>query len=265
MTYSQSGSDMTMDFPFLSDNDLTTIVDDMNSRGFGVATDCIDADHLRSLRLFIESKVADNGGEYVVFNGPEAVRGTFVQILPSVPEFKRICTAILEKGIGHAAPSVPFYQVLRCLSGESGKKESFIFHYDSYVLTVIIPVIIPSEGKFGALIMLPNTRKIRKTYVHNLIDKVVLDNKLTQALLKNLTRSGRLPVTRIRLKPGNIYFLWGYRSLHANESCDPADIRATAVFHYVDPHAPSWLRGILRRNTARSKISSNDRDEAGAR
>ena len=49
-------------FPLLSDNVLTKIVYDMNHRGFGVATDCIDPGNLASLRSFIENKVADNGG-----------------------------------------------------------------------------------------------------------------------------------------------------------------------------------------------------------
>lgn len=237
---------MNIAFPLLSDDVLTKIVDDMNHRGFGVATDCIEHDNLKSLRSFIENKVTSNGGEYVVFTGLEAVRGTFLEMLSSSPEFIHACKAIYENGTGNAAPTVPFYQVLRCLSGRTGDKESFIFHYDSYVLTALIPVIIPTEGKRGDLIMFPNTRKIRKSYFRNLIDKVLLDNKLTQVLLNKFTTSGSLQATRVRMSPGNAYFFWGCRSIHANEACDHENIRATALFHYVDPHESSWLRGALR-------------------
>jgi hypothetical protein len=237
---------MNITFPLLSDDVLTKIVDDMNNCGFGIAVDCIDPGSLTSLRSFIENKVADNGGEYIAFAGVERVRGTFLENLPSSPEFIRAFKVIYEKGTGKAAPSVPFYQVLRCLSGKSGDKHAFIFHYDSYVVTALIPVIIPLDGGCGDLIMLPNTRKIRETYVRNLIDKVLLDNKLSQVLLKYLTSAGRLRATKVRLTPGNVYFFWGCRSIHANEPCDPEKIRATALFHYVDPHASSWLRGALR-------------------
>ena len=240
---------MSITFPLLSDDVLTKIVDGMNNCGFGIAIDCIDPGSLASLRSFIENKVADNGGEYIVFAGAERVRGTFLENLPSSPEFIRACKVIYEKGTGKAAPSVPFYQVLRCLSGKSGDKHAFIFHYDSYVVTALIPVIIPSEGKRGDLIMLPNARKIRETYFRNLIDKVLLDNKLSQVLLKYLTSAGRLQATKVRMSPGNVYFFWGCRSIHANETCDPEKIRATALFHYVDPHASSWLRGALRGKT----------------
>ena len=239
---------MNITFPLLSDDVLTKIVDDMNNRGFGIAVDCIDPGSLTSLRSFIENKVADNGGEYIAFAGVERVRGTCLENLPSSPEFIRAFKVIYEKGTGKTAPSVPFYQLLRCLSGKSGDKHAFFFHYDSYVVTALIPVIIPLEGKSGDLIMLPNTRKIR-WYVRNLIDKVLLDNKLSQVLLKYLTSAGRLRATKVRLSPGNVYFFWGCRSIHANEPCDPEKIRATALFHYVDPHASSWLRGALRGKT----------------
>ena len=240
--------EMRINFPELSDIVLTKIVDDMNHRGFGIAADCIDSANLRSLRTFVENKVRDNGGEYIVFTGREEVRDTFLAHLSSSPEFMRACKVIYEKGTGSAAPNVPFYQVLRCLCGKTGEKQSLIFHYDSYVVTALIPVCIPSEGKLGDLIMLPNTRTIRKTYLHNLIDKVLLDNKLTQFLLREFIRYGRLQATKIRINPGNVYFFWGCRSIHANEPCDPQNIRATAVFHYVDPHASSWFKHALRAN-----------------
>ena len=246
LPFDRIGLNLSIAFPLLSDDALTKIVDDMNNCGVGIAMDCIDTRSLTSLRSFVENKVAGNGGEYIAFAGAERVRGTFLEDLRSSPEFIRACQVIYEKGTGKAAPGVPFYQVLRCLSGKSGDKHAFIFHYDSYVVTALIPVIIPSEGKRGDLIMLPNTRKIRETYFRNLIDKVLLDNKLSQVLLKYLTSAGHLRATKVCLTPGNVYFFWGCRSIHANEPCDPEDIRATAIFHYVDPHASSWLRRALR-------------------
>jgi hypothetical protein len=234
-------------FASLSDVDLTAIVDDINSQGFGVATNCIRPEHLAPLRAFIEHRVSDAGGQYVGFTGADAMRDTFLARLASSPEFVRACKAIYEKGTGKSAPDQPFYQVLRCLSGNTGEKHAFIFHYDSYVLTALVPIIMPAQGRLGDLIMLPNSRRFRKSYARNLIDKVLLDNALAQTLLKRFISSGRLKATKVRMSPGNIYFFWGCRSIHANEPCDPDKIRATALFHYVDPHADSWLRGALHR------------------
>jgi hypothetical protein len=53
--------------------------------------------------------------------------------------------------------------------------------------------------------------------------------------------------TAVAMKPGNIYFFWGYRSIHANEPCDPNQIRATALLHFGDPYKASQARTFLRR------------------
>ena len=50
---------------------------------------------------------------------------------------------------------------------------------------------------------------------------------------------------RIKMVPGNLYLFWGYRSVHTNEPCDPASIRATALFHYANPHQPLSDRGAM--------------------
>ncbi|MBB2174813.1 hypothetical protein HLH21_02590 [Gluconacetobacter johannae] len=222
----------------------------MNRQGFGVATDCIHPDDLSALRTFIEQKVAAAGGEYIAFTGRDSVSGTFLDALGLSPEFMQACQTIYRKGTGTAPPTAPFYQVLRCLSGKTGEKHAFFFHYDSYVITALVPIIMPTEGKRGDLIMLPNTRRIRSSYFRNLVDKILLDNTLTQVALKHLVRSGYLRPTRVRMLPGNVYFFWGYRSVHANEPCDHDKTRATALFHYANPHAGSRLRGMARGTPA---------------
>jgi hypothetical protein len=139
-------------------------------------------------------------------------------------------------GTGRIPTEEEVYQVLRCLAGQSGRKNSLIFHYDSYVVTAVVPILIPKGGLGGDLLMYPNTRKIRDAYLFNAIDKVLLDNPVTQQVLRAcIDRKGIGPL-RIKMVPGNIYFFWGYRSIHTNEPCDPDKIRATALFHYANPH-----------------------------
>ncbi|MBB2155941.1 hypothetical protein HLH33_06410 [Gluconacetobacter diazotrophicus] len=234
-------------FPALSDDCLARIAGDMDRQGFGVAVDCISVDHLASLRLFVERKVADAGGEYIALTGLDGVRDTLLGMLASSPEFMQAVRAIYRKGVGEPAPDKPFYQVLRCLSGRIGERYAYLFHYDSYVVTALVPIIMPSTGRAGDLIMFPNTRTIRKTYLRNLVDKVLLDNILTQMAPKRIATSRTRRPTLVRMRPGNVYFFWGYRSVHANEPCDHDQIRATALFHYVNPHAGSRIRRVTTR------------------
>ncbi|MFW7268788.1 hypothetical protein ACMAUO_12555 [Gluconacetobacter sp. Hr-1-5] len=219
----------------------------MNRTGFGVAEDCIDAGHLSLLRHFVTRKVAEAGGEYVGFTGRGPVSGTLLEALSLSPEFNRACRTIYRMGTGRPAPDTPFYQVLRGLSGRTGEKHAHFFHYDSYVITALVPVLMPSVGKAGDLIMFPNRRGIRKTYTGNLFDKMLLDNRLTQIVLKRGVVSGVLQPVRVRMTPGSVYFFWGYRSVHANEPCDHDQIRATALFHYVNPHVDSRMRRLTSR------------------
>ena len=238
---------MDLLFPSLSEEALSAIVGDINSTGFGVAKNAFNREALAELQSQIEKTVAQGGSEYVVFTGREAIENPSLRNLSSSGEFVRACQRIYEIGTGAMAPASPFYQVLRCLAGNSGEKHSFIFHYDSYVLTALVPIIIPTQGQSGDLLMLPNSRPLRRSYSRNLVDKILLDNKLSQYLLRRLIGSGRLRPTRVRMTPGDVYFFWGSRSIHANEPCGPDKIRATALFHYVDPHADSSLRKMLGR------------------
>ncbi len=139
-----------------------------------------------------------------------------------------------------------FYQVLRCLQGSTGQRHSNRFHYDLYVLTALLPIAIPETGMSGDLVLLPNARTIRTWYFLNVLDKIAVDNPVSQSMLRSMARRGRSNVVRIRLRPGNIYFFWGYRSIHTNEPCDFDKLRATALFHYADPHQNSWGSRVIR-------------------
>jgi hypothetical protein len=123
-------------------------------------------------------------------------------------------------------------------------------------VTALLPVIIPSQGSAGHLVMAPNWRPVRSSYLFNLLDKIILDNPATQYLLRLGFRSGLLKLKQIPMVPGNLYLFWGYRSVHANEACDPDKIRATALFHFGDPHANSGLRRFTGRAKSRSRIGS---------
>ena len=63
-----------------------------------------------------------------------------------------------------------------------------VFHFDSHVLTMLLPIEVPTGKENGELILVPNVRRIRRWYVSNLIDKVMLGNKLTQLVLRGLAK-----------------------------------------------------------------------------
>jgi hypothetical protein len=230
---------MSMQIQQVTDEQISSVVHQINTRGYGSILGYIQPDDLRRMETFVDSAIRKSNNEYVHFNGPSAVTGSGLDELSDSPAFHDLMERLYREGTGLTPPKQNFYQVLRCLSGQSGQKNSLIFHYDSYIVTALIPIRIPSSGQSGDLLMLPNTRKVRRTYLFNALDKVVLDNRLTQAVLRKTATSRKLPLTRVKMTPGNIYFFWGYRSVHTNEPCDPDKVRATALFHYANPHRKS--------------------------
>jgi hypothetical protein len=231
----------------ISDSDMGQLAADIDRQGYGTLPNCLSAAELQPLRAFAAQAIAQAGGEYVAFAGAERLEGTVLGELPESPAFHALCRGLYERSTGKAGPAPAFYQLFRCLQGQSGQGHSYRFHYDSYVLTVLIPIALPETGAAGDLLMLPNARPIRRYYVTNLLDKMLLDNRVTQFWLRTAHRRRKLAATRVRLRPGDMYFFWGYRSIHTNEACDPADLRATAVLHYADPHRDSALRTLIRR------------------
>jgi len=239
--------------PHISDDQIDALTTAMNTKGIGVLPGYIGADQLAHLQAFVEQRVAGAGGEYVGLIGKAAHDGTMLGDITDQPRFIELLHRVYEAGARRKAPDQSIYQVLRCLKGNSGLRHSLIFHYDSYVITALLPIIIPSEGNAGHLVMWPNSRGIRSSYPLNMIDKILLDNKLTQRLLGYLVGRGGRWLKKVAMVPGNLYFFYGYRTIHANEACDPDKIRATALFHFGDPHAESAIRHF----TGKAKVRAN--------
>jgi len=230
---------MCLSVPKIPLSHVDGLVHDLNTSGFGCIPNYLKPKDLARMQDFVTSAVVKANNQYVHFNGSESVHGTGLEELAASEEFRSLIHAVYEKGTGKAAKEEDFYQVLRCLAGASGKKNSLIFHYDSYVVTALLPIHIPQEGLAGDLLMYPNTRRIRGSYLANAIDKVLLDNAVAQWILRSRVNASVLKPMRIKMKPGNLYLFWGYRSIHTNEPCDPDKIRATALFHYHNHHQKS--------------------------
>ncbi|HEY2662810.1 MAG TPA: hypothetical protein VGI47_00620 [Candidatus Binataceae bacterium] len=112
-------------------------------------------------------------------------------------------------------------------------------------MSALLPVAIPTEAQPGDFLLIPSTRRIRRLYLRNLLDRALIGNKIAQRLLRLVARRRWLRTVAIRMEPGTINF-WGYRSIHTNEPCDPDKLRATALLHYGDPHQGSKTRALIR-------------------
>jgi hypothetical protein len=235
------------DFRELPDDEIFSLVRDIDRDGYAVLARYIPDSDIDVVRQFVRTAVSAAGNRYTAFSGSAPVGKTVLGKMARSPSLRRICTRAYEIATCRPASDQPYYQVLRCLTGSSGRENSMVFHFDSYILTLLLPIEVPRGKDSGELIMLPNIRAIRRWYLSNLIDKILLDNRVSQRVLRAMAKSHPQRFVRISLVPGNLYFFWGYRSIHTNAPCDADKIRATALFHYVDPHADSRLKKMLGR------------------
>lgn len=134
------------------------------------------------------------------------------------------------------------YSVLRVLHNKRIKKESYNFHFDAHVITLLVPIIIPNRENSdnGHLLISPNLRKTTNSILKNVIEKLFY-----QFILKSFNRKKFalkfLKLKKIILKPGSLLIFNGFRSLHGNLEIDEKDTRATLLIHFYDQFHNSKL------------------------
>lgn len=239
-------------------NTHALILEEMNANGFCCIANFITIEQVSSLQESVKLDAEKHKGQYFAHHGGDAIESSLLGALGATPEFRQTLGDIYRAGTGRNAYSSEILKVLRCVQGDSGRHESNCFHYDASLVTVLLPIEIPQEGTDrGDLIMFPNLRRVRRSVLLNVLEKTLLQNALSRKLISAAIRHKLLQPQRLQLVPGNLYLFWGYRTLHANEPCDPTRRRATAIFHYGDPHAGSLAtRLILKLNQRRAARAS---------
>jgi hypothetical protein len=126
MTIAASTSDVSLnhEFPDLSDEFVSELVNSIDRVGYGVVSDYLEPRELDQLRTLVEDSVRAAGNRYVCFTGCADLAGTPLERMAKSPVFRRLCTRIYERATGKQAPDQPYHQILRCLTGSSGQQHS---------------------------------------------------------------------------------------------------------------------------------------------
>ena len=235
------------------------LADEIDTNGFAKLNAAVPDSDLQQLRAWTDEQAQKHRGEYFAYHGEAALSESLLASYWSDPRFKALLGRLYKHAARRDAASDRIFPVLRCVQGNQGKRESNSFHYDASLVTALIPVFIPSEGEGrGDLMLFPNIRRVRSWVLFNVIEKALLQNKITRGwIIKGMQRNWLKPYV-LRLEPGSVYFFWGYRSLHANQAFRPDVKSATALFHFGDPHTGSLAtRLILKINQGRARRMSN--------
>jgi hypothetical protein len=236
-------------FAFPSDEQVANLACAIDDAGFGVLEDVVPSFMVDQSRHYIEDQLRQRDGQYFGLAGREWIEESPLASLARSPQIERVLKKLYHHAMGEPPARRPLAPSLRVLAGTVGLKHSYLFHYDSYVVTALIPLLIPSgTGEPpGDLVLYPNMRRVRQSAIVNIFEKILVENSLACRLWKTSWAQHRFGARVVQMKPGNIYFFWGIRSLHANEACLATSIRSTALFHFGDPHADSFLKRLSAR------------------
>ncbi|WP_233805520.1 hypothetical protein [Paraburkholderia sp. HP33-1] len=164
---------------------------------------------------------------------------------------RSICTNARAMAAKNGLTNLPLepYHVLRCAS-TSALVESHCRHYDSHLLTLLIPLQLAPDGVHNGDLVMYRKPRLSVTTVSNVICKV------RHGFLHSLPLSWRSWHTlhdlrvgnckRIPVKPGSVYEFNGFAIQHANLDVQSGQ-RRTLLIHYYDPGHSLGLSAVLRR------------------
>lgn len=93
-------------------------------------------------------------------------------------------------------------------------------HFDSHKETFFIPLEVPDEmnltGEEGGELFIWHNIRNPKYFVQHLLGKILIQNKLSQALILKFFKKKFI---KVEARPGDCIFFNGFRSLHYNTPC----------------------------------------------
>jgi hypothetical protein len=227
--------------------DVEELARSMRNTGFGCVENALAGDDLSQLQAYARDAVRDNGNQYA-YLAANAIAGSAVGELGRSPRMTAVLAGLYEAAVGAPpAEDEVVHPALRCLFGSTGEAESLRFHFDSWMVTALLPIAIPETGDRGDFLYYPNVRRVRRSALVNVAEKALAQNPVSRRLIASDLQRSLLRPRRLELVPGNMYLFWGYRTLHGNDRCDPDQLRATALLHFGDPHRASPLVRLIQK------------------
>ncbi|MGV0795038.1 hypothetical protein [Mycolicibacterium sp. XJ1819] len=209
---------------------------------------CVPPDLLESAQTEVRRlSDANNGADFSVVDVQNKPELSLSQIVTD-PVLHGLVTQLARIGCPNARGAQDdAYGVLNVSFGRARRPMASRFHYDSNTVAVVIPLIAPDGGSVpsGELALFANHRPFRRSVTVNIVEKLRLVDPWYRRTLCNRVLDpdgGHLH----RIRAGDAYVFWGYRSLHAAMAPAAGALRATLVIHCGNPHADSRLLAAVR-------------------
>ena len=193
-----------------------------------------------------KSLITSRGKRYFSLINPCLDKSSIFNLINKSSNLKKYLLGLADLRYSKNFSDSELLSVLRVVTGKKSNSQSMKFHYDASVITVLVPILIPNGAieDSGHLVAFKNLRNVRTNAIFNFIEKIFVQNPLSRKITSFLALKNLNNVLH-KIEEGNIYFFYGYRTLHANLPVNPAYKRATLLLHFGDPHRESKLIKLI--------------------
>lgn len=230
-----------MTLPKISDWDPREIADELDEIGVVCLKRAVPSEWLEQARAEVKYQLRTHGESNHFIRSPiggeHSAADAFIADPSTLPLLSQIMRARFSKGRAAAELTCG---ALRIVAGPRGEGDSWWFHYDASIVTMVVPIFLPDAGRgtSGELVGYFNKRPFRRFVLVNIVEKVATQSAVYRQVIRR--RLGTPNFGRIvDMEVGNIYLFWGFRSLHANMPCESGALRATLLLHFGRPYGSS--------------------------
>jgi len=212
---------------------------------------------LSALRASVTDDIAGHGGGDFWIGQADQEIGSPAHQLVSDPALRELFSETARLRFPKAAPGQDIRSSMPVRPGTLPKTRANLFHYDACVLTMLVPIFIPSAtiGTCGELAAFGNKRPFRRFVGTHLVDSILTHNSLYRRYITKKVLDDPEKYI-VPLQPGDAYLFWGYRTFHGNLVCAPGQLRATLVVQYGQVHPDSRTMKVVWR-FSRSRQDKN--------
>jgi len=224
----------------LGDISASWLANQLDNDGVVQLRDVISKEWLEALRGWVTDHIADHGdGDFLIAQADEI--GSPAHQLVSDPALQQLFSETAKLRLPKAVAGQHIQCGIPVRAGTSPKFRPRLFHYDTSVLTMLVPIFIPRAaiGSCGELAAFGNKRPFRRSVASHFVDMILTYNSVyRRRVAKAVLDSPEKHI--VDFQPGDACVFWGYRTYHGNLPCARGLLRATLVLQYGQVHSDSW-------------------------
>jgi hypothetical protein len=216
------------------------LADQLDNDGVVKLRDVISSEWLEALRVSVADHIANHGdGDFLIAQAHHEI-GSPAHQLVSDPALQQLLRETAKLRLPKAVAAQPIHCNIPVRAGTGRQYRSHLFHYDTSILTMLVPIYIPRAalGSCGELAAFGNKRPFRRSVASHLVDLILTYNSMYRRRVAKAVLDA--PEKHIvDFEPGDACIFWGYRTYHGNLTCAPGQLRASLVLQYGQVHSDS--------------------------